>query len=199
MNHLSSKGLSFRSLLCSAFVALCVVTPRASLADLPRPPGWEPTCTLEKEQAKGGGPCDQCQGWKDPDPCQKALEDKGYTRRCTEGGAGSFVAVWCKSAAGAANTPVAPAPTTTTTTTPAATTNSPTPPPPVAPASDNRRGGGLCSVQVIGQDKREGTWGALVVSGMLLGLAYRRVSSRQARRDDRASRKNALPKGHLSR
>lgn len=125
-------------------------------ADLPRPPGWEPTCVLEKEQQKSGGPCEQCRGWQDPDPCQKALENKGYTRRCTEGGAGSFVAVWCKSAAGAASTTETPAATTTTTTTTAAATNATNPsapPPQVAPASDNRRGSGMCSIGPMGQDK----------------------------------------------
>ena len=136
-------------------------------ADLPRPPGWEPTCTLEKEQAKGGGPCDHCRGWQDPDPCQKALEDKGYTRRCTEGGAGSFVAVWCKSAANLPGPASDPAST---------TTNPANPPPQVAPASDNRRGSGICSVASVGHDKPNS---ALWILGLLtagLGLVRRRAS-----------------------
>lgn len=180
-----------RSLLRFAFVVMLVGVPRAALADLPRPPGWEPTCTIEKEQLKGGGPCEQCRGWQDPDPCQKALETKGLTRRCTEGGAGSFVAVWCKGAAGAANvTDTPPASTTSTTSTPAATTttaatNTPTAPPPVAPATDNRRGGGMCTVQGIGQDKRSDFFFTLVPFGIGLGLLRRRASMRQ----DRATRK----------
>jgi len=202
MNTPLTFGLSTRSFLRFAVVVMLIGVPRVAQADLPRPPGWEPTCTIEKEQKKGGESCEQCRGWKDPDPCQKALEEKGLTRRCTEGGAGSFVAVWCKGAAGAANagnTP--PASTTTTpastatnapTTAPASTTtNAPTSPPPVAPATDNRRGGGMCAVAVIGQDKRETSFWTLLPLGIGLGLLRRRTLSRKEVLADRVMRKNA--------
>ncbi len=182
-------ALSVRSLIRFAVVVMLIGGPRLALADLPRPPGWEPTCTIEKEQIKGGGTCEQCRGWQDPDPCQKALEEKGLTRRCTEGGAGSYVAVWCKGAAGAPNaTGTPPASTTSTpTTTPAAT------PAPVAPAADNRRGSGMCAVQVINQDKRNDFFFILVPVGIGLGLLRRRTSLRQGRKMDRVTRKNTLP------
>jgi hypothetical protein len=87
-------------------VSALLLAPGAALADLPRPEGWVPSCSLEKEQ-KSGGPCEQCRGWASPDPCQEALAKKGYTRRCQEGGAGSYVAVWCQGAA-AAEPPATP-------------------------------------------------------------------------------------------
>ncbi len=199
MNTSSTLGLSIPSLLRFAVVVMLIGAPRVALADLPRPAGWEPTCTIEKEQKKGGVSCEQCRGWQDPDPCQKALEAKGLTRRCTEGGAGSFVAVWCKgtgSTPNASDTPPASttsAPATTATTTASAATNSPMTPPPVAPATDNRRGGGMCAVGVIGQDKRGASFWTLVPLGIGLGLLRRRVSLRKNRLTNRVTRKNALP------
>ena len=175
-------SLSMRSLLRFAVVVMLIGLPRAALADLPRPAGWEPTCTIEKEQIKGGGPCEQCRGWKDPDPCQKALEAKGLTRRCTEGGAGSFVAVWCQGAAGAANaTNTPPVSTTSTPTATTTATNTPNAPPPVAPATDNRRGSGMCTMRVIGQDKPSDFFFTLVPIGIGLGLLRRRASLRKNR------------------
>jgi hypothetical protein len=177
MNTSQPLGLSARSFFAFVTVVMLVGVPGVARADLPRPAGWEPTCTIEKEQKKGGGPCEECRGWNDPDPCQKALETKGFVRHCTEGGAGSFVAVWCKGPEGApiattaTNTPAAPA-TTNTATTPAA-------PPTVAPAPDNRRGGGMCSVSGIGQDKRDGFLLSLLPMGIAIGLLRRRRSSGQ--------------------
>lgn len=169
---------------CSIVVGF-VLAAQIAQADLPRPPGWEPTCTLEKEQQKGGGPCDQARGWADPDPRQEAFAAKGYTRRCTEGGAGSFVAVWCKSAPDGTK-PAEPA----TTSTAAATANPPatnataSPPPvaPVAPAADNRRGGGLCSVSSIGHDKPEDPTWAIGVLLLGLGFAARFGASRSSKK-----------------
>lgn len=178
-------GLSTRSLLRFAVVAMLIGVPRLALADLPRPPGWEPTCTIEKEQKKGGEACEQCRGWQSPDPCQEALEAKGLTRRCTEGGAGSFVAVWCKGPGGTSNAGDTPATTTAT--------NPPSTPPTVAPAPDNRRSGGMCAVQVIGQDKLGASFWTLVPLGIGLGLLRRRALLRKNLRTNRVAQKNALP------
>lgn len=188
MNPLERKRFSSRwTLGCSILVGF-VLVPQIAQADLPRPPGWEPSCTIEKELKKGGGPCEDARGWQSPDPRQEAFAAKGYTRRCTEGGAGSYVAVWCKSAANgaapietAAPTPPAPAPE------PAAT-NATTSPPPVAPAADNRRGSGLCAVSIIGQDKPEdSTW---TFAAIALGLAFaaRLRASRASSKAQRPSR-----------
>lgn len=175
MNLLERKGLFSRwALGCSTVVGF-VLTVGFAQADLPRPPGWEPTCTVEKELQKGGGPCDQARGWADPDPRQEAFAAKGYSRRCTEGGAGSYVAVWCKSAPDIAK----PAETGTATT-----------PPPVAPAADNRRGGGLCSVSFIGQDKPTDAPWTIAAFVLGLGLAVRLGSTRSASRTRRNSRAN---------
>jgi hypothetical protein len=196
MTTSSSLGLSVRTFVRFSVVVMLVGAPGVARADLPRPPGWEPTCTLDKETKKGGGPCEQCRGWRDPDPCQIALEAKGFARRCTEGGAGSFVAVWCKGAVGAANAVDTPPASTTSTpvaTTTTAATNVPTAPPPVAPATDNRRGGGMCSVQVVGQDKHGDDFWTLVPLGMILGLLRRLGSSRSGRSSDRERIKIALP------
>jgi hypothetical protein len=167
MNPLERKRLFPRSLLGASLLVGFVLTPHIARADLPRPPGWEPTCTAEKELKKGGGPCEEARGYQDPDPRQEAFAAKGYSRRCTEGGAGSYVAVWCKSAPDGA--------------VPAAT-NTPNPPPPVAPAADNRRGSGLCSVGVIGQDKPADRNWAVAAIVMGLGVASRFGRSRKARR-----------------
>lgn len=67
----------------------------AARADVPRDPGWVPSCTVEKAQQAGGGPCEECRMYP-AEACQEGLAKKGYTKRCTEGGAGSYVAVWCK-------------------------------------------------------------------------------------------------------
>ncbi len=131
----------------------------SSWADLPRPPGWEPTCSLEKE-LQSGGPCDQCRGWQNPDPCQEALEKKGYTRRCEEGGAGSYVAVWCQSPR---------------TATPASSTT----PPSVAPSGSNRRGGGMCGVYAVGSNRDAYGLGlATVVTAIGLEVMRRRARRR---------------------
>lgn len=175
MKLFPGRNLTLGSVFLGTLVAVCTAVPTASWADLPRPPGWEPSCTIEKEQAKGGGPCEDARGWRDPDARQDALAAKGYTRRCTEGGAASYVAVWCKSAADGA------APTSTPTNTPTATatataTNAPAAPPTVAPASDNRKSGGLCSVQVIGQDKPSSFFA--VLGALLVGFGAARRRSR---------------------
>lgn len=171
MKLFPGRNLTLGSVFLGTLVAVCTAVPNASWADLPRPPGWEPSCTIEKEQAKGGGPCEDARGWRDPDARQDALAAKGYTRRCTEGGAASYVAVWCKSAADGA------APTSTPTNTPPATaTNTPASPPTVAPAADNRKSGGLCSVQVIGQDKPSSFFA--VLGALLVGFGAARRRSR---------------------
>ncbi|HRI67766.1 MAG TPA: hypothetical protein PK156_26195 [Polyangium sp.] len=178
-----------RAIIIGAVSMFVVSLSWDARADLPRPEGWEPTCTIEKEQAKGGGPCEHCRGWQNPDPCQKALEDKGYTRRCTEGGAGSYVAVWCKSAAGPTSTTTTPttnstaantAPATTTATT--ATTNT-TSPPPVAPASDNRRGSGLCSVESVGHDTPDAAMWMLGLLAASFGFRQLRSASGNVKRN----------------
>lgn len=174
MKHFPGRILILGSVFLGTLVTVGTAFPKASWADLPRPPGWEPSCTIEKEQAKGGGPCEEARGWRDPDPRQEELAAKGYTRRCTEGGAGSYVAVWCKSAANG------PAPTSTTTNAPPATaTNVPASAPTVAPAADNRKSGGFCSVQFIGQDKPNSFFAVLGALLVGFGVARRRSKDRK--------------------
>jgi len=185
MNPLERKRLFLRSLIGASLLVGFVLVPQIAQADLPRPPGWEPTCTAEKELKKGGGPCEEARGYQNPDPRQEAFAAKGYSRRCTEGGAGSYVAVWCKSAAdGAVPAPTAAPADPTTAANPTATNTAATPPP-VAPAADNRRGGGLCSVGAIGQDKQgDVTWGFVTIA-LGLGFASRFGSSRKFRQRSR--------------
>lgn len=168
MNDVCSWGLSPRSLLGLAFGTMLVAIPQIAHADLPKPDGWKPSCTIEIEQQKGGGPCEDVHGWANPDPRQDALKNKGYTQRCTEGGAGSFVAVYCKSAAGSTDAPKDNA-------TPAA-------PPTVAPAADNRKSGGMCSVEAFGPDNHEASLAGLVFLGAVLGLVRRARSSGTSKR-----------------
>ena len=153
----------FKSL--SRFLVVAAIlagAPTLARADLPRPEGWEPTCTIEKEQ-KSGGPCEQCRGYQNPDPCQDALEKKGYTRRCQEGGAGSYVAVWCKGAASPSSSAGLPAkspetpPTALPTQAPSASASPSASPTPAAvpPAADNRRGSSNCGIGVESSSSRE--------------------------------------------
>lgn len=176
MNDVRFWGLSTRALVGLAFATVVVAIQHIAHADLPRPDGWKPTCTIEIEQQKGGGPCEDVHGWADPDPRQDALKNKGYTKRCTEGGAGSFVAVYCKSAAGSTDAPK-DAPTTT----PNATAT-PTTPPTVAPAADNRKSGGMCTIHAFGPDNHDAPLAGLVFLGAMLGLVRRGRSSGTANR-----------------
>lgn len=163
------------ALIGALFGSLCLLAPGASRADLPRPEGWEPSCTIEKHR-KEGEECKACRGYRAPDPCQEELAKGGYARRCEEGGAGSYVAVWCKGGAGAA--PSAPAPTTPAT--PAPDTKSAPSAPAPPPASDNKSGGGGCTVEQIdgigGFDA-----GLAVLFAVGLAVASRRFGSGRRR------------------
>lgn len=172
MNPRSLTRLFALSLLIAAPVAS--IAPRVARADLPKPPGWEPTCTIEKAQ-KVGEVCEQCRGYQDPDPCQEALAKKGYKRHCTEGGAGSYVAVWCKLPPAGDNTAeVKPKPIETAAPASSASPSSASPPS-VPPASDNRRGTG-CGVD----PSASGPWeGLAVMVAIGLGIA---LTSRRSRR-----------------
>lgn len=178
-----------QSTVIARFISITLIAlsqlgaPSLARADLPRPPGWEPSCSIEKEQ-KSAALCKQCRGYKNPDPCQEALQKDGFTRRCEEGGAGSYVAVWCKGSA-ASNSSAAPTPPTAPTATspepaPSATTASAIPaasatpaPPPVGPAPDNRRGSGMCSIHAI-DDAPDANMLALLAAGIGIALARRR-------------------------
>ncbi|MBK9265670.1 MAG: hypothetical protein IPM54_38510 [Polyangiaceae bacterium] len=157
--------------------------PSLARADLPRPPGWEPSCSIEKEQ-KSGALCKQCRGYQNPDPCQEALQKDGYTRRCEEGGAGSYVAVWCKGPApsnssaappsSAAPSATSPEPTPSSTAASAIPAVSATPtPPPVGPTPDNRRGSGMCSIHAI-DHAPDANMLALLAAGIGIILVRRR-------------------------
>lgn len=151
-------------------IGLAVLSPAVARADLPRPEGWEPSCTIAKMQSPGSS-CEQCRGFKDPDPCQEELAKKGYVRQCQEGGAGSYVAVWCKAGA-ASNSPDLNKDSTGLTPIRSASPAPAPAPAPLPPSSDNRRGTGGCG---MGGDASElQGLSALLAVGLGLALLSRR-------------------------
>lgn len=175
-------------------IGFSVLSPAAARADLPRPQGWQPSCTIAKMQSAGAS-CEQCRGYQNPDPCQEELAKKGYARRCEEGGAGSYVAVWCKDKAaldspdsnkgssGVAPIPSAlpsPAPSAPpssvpSTSPPPAPSASPPPAPSASPpSSDNRQGTGGCGVGHDASDVYAEGLSALLAVGLGLAILRRR-------------------------
>jgi hypothetical protein len=76
------------------FALLCL--PRLVAADVPPPPGYVETCTIEK-QCKADEEGRACMAsFKDPDACGKTLGSEGFARRCKAHGASVWTEVWCR-------------------------------------------------------------------------------------------------------
>jgi hypothetical protein len=70
--------------------------PLATRADVPPPPGYVETCTLEKQQ-KAGEECQSVQPYfRDRYKGQRELGSKGFTLRCKSSGASVWKEIWCK-------------------------------------------------------------------------------------------------------
>lgn len=87
-------------------LALALALPSLARADLPPPPGYVESCTVEKQQ----GPGDECLVCGDAyhgdvDACERKHAATGHTRRCRTSGASVWQEVWCK---GGAKTDPAP-------------------------------------------------------------------------------------------
>jgi hypothetical protein len=79
-------------------------------ADIPPPPGYVESCTVEK-QTRPGKECVSCNGYHGGrEPCE-ALEAQGYAKVCQTRGASVWEEVLCKDAPGGTATPTeTPAP-----------------------------------------------------------------------------------------
>ena len=81
-----------------AALAALALTALASpaLADIPPPPGYVEQCTVDK-QREAGEECVSCSTYHgEPDKCEKAYGEAGYTRRCRTRGASVWSEVWCR-------------------------------------------------------------------------------------------------------
>ena len=69
-----------------------------ALADIPPPPGYEETCTVELVCASEQGvTC--AASFNDRDACERDWGDKGYSKACKTRGASTWTEVWCSTAA----------------------------------------------------------------------------------------------------
>jgi hypothetical protein len=76
---------------------MCLVAP--ATADLPPPPWYVETCTLENQQLPEEE-CQICHGhFNARDGCQKELGPSGYRFRCKAWGASHWDEVWCRPSA----------------------------------------------------------------------------------------------------
>lgn len=86
-----------RSLVSSvAVLAAATLTP-AAFADVPPPPGYVETCTVERQQ-RSGESCMLCgeSYHGDRDACQRRYEPEGYEMRCRTPGASVWRELWCR-------------------------------------------------------------------------------------------------------
>lgn len=89
------------SLVALPGLVLALVVPSLARADLPPPPGYVESCTVEKQQGAGES-CLACGDayHGDVDACQRQHAGDGFARRCRTSGASVWTEVWCKKSAG---------------------------------------------------------------------------------------------------
>lgn len=86
-----------RSAVAAVLVLVLAVSLPAS-ADVPPPPGYVETCTVERQQ-KPGEECRECRAWHgERDACEKTLGKDGFERRCSTAGASVWTELWCRNA-----------------------------------------------------------------------------------------------------
>ena len=77
---------------------MLVLVAALALADIPPPPGYTETCTVELS-------CPSAQGvtcgasFNDRDVCEQDWGSKGYSKACQTRGASTWTEVWCSNAA----------------------------------------------------------------------------------------------------
>jgi hypothetical protein len=77
-----------------SFALLCI--PGIVAADVPPPPGYVETCTVEK-QCKADEEGRTCSAnYNDTAACEKTLGKDGFVRRCKSYGASVWTEVWCR-------------------------------------------------------------------------------------------------------
>lgn len=87
---------------------MLVLITAFALADIPPPPGYEETCTVELA-------CPSAQGvtcgasFDDRDACERDWGEKGYRKACQTRGASTWTEIWCSTAAPAGRVTAEPA------------------------------------------------------------------------------------------
>lgn len=85
-----------------AFAALALLVASSATADVPPPPGYVESCTVDKQQTKNTT-CASCSTYHgDRDKCAKTLGAQGFSRSCKTRGASVWTEVWCKPTGAAA-------------------------------------------------------------------------------------------------
>ena len=81
-----------RTLLIVVFLA----APCIGAADVPPPPGFQETCTVEKQckADEEGATCGA--NYAERDKCKKLHAGDGYVYRCNTYGASVWTEVWCR-------------------------------------------------------------------------------------------------------
>lgn len=75
---------------------LAFLLPGVSFADVPRPPNYVETCTVEK-QCKANEDGDSCDAWHgESDNCKKLHEKDGFIFKCRAGGASVWKEIYCR-------------------------------------------------------------------------------------------------------
>ena len=89
------------SLVALSGLVLAIAVPSLARADVPPPPGYVESCTVEKQQG-AGETCLSCGDayHGDRDACDRQHAGNGYSRRCRTSGASVWTEVWCKAGAG---------------------------------------------------------------------------------------------------
>jgi hypothetical protein len=87
----------------AAITTLFVVCSTATAsADLPPPPGYVETCTIEN-QLKPSDECFSCAAYHgNSTHCSDSLSEYGFTQRCQTRGASVWREVWCRAKSGSA-------------------------------------------------------------------------------------------------
>ena len=82
-----------KRLLLSLAVALL---PAVAAADLPPPPNYVESCTVEKQCTRDeeGTACSA--NFRERDKCSKALAADGWVHKCKTRGASVWTEVWCR-------------------------------------------------------------------------------------------------------
>ncbi len=165
----------------ASLVAAPLVVARPADADVPPPPGYVETCTVEQQQTNGAR-CEACRaGYQDANACATRFASTQLRRRCRTSGASSWTEVWCENRI--ATDPTVPAPGTSPGPAPApspepAPAPGPARPPETSPATsvsaEEAAAEVSCAVAAPGAARASGL--ALVgLAAVLAGVARRRA------------------------
>jgi len=81
----------------AAGVGFVIWQPASARADVPPPPGYVESCTVDKRQSETRSVCELCSGayYGDTDFCDRAYAGRSFVRSCQTRGASTWQEVWC--------------------------------------------------------------------------------------------------------